>query len=172
MTPELRQLLANQPFTHFLWARMLGITGNQMLLVVLAWQMYDLTGSAWDLGLVGLYQFLPALLMALPAGHAVDRWHRGRIFAVCTLVQALVAMVLGLATLTDGESRALILGLSAVLGMTRSFQMSAQQALTPMLVPASLLARAVALTSSTVQVGIIGGPALGGVLYALGPLWA
>ncbi|MEY4976265.1 MAG: hypothetical protein RIQ97_1460 [Pseudomonadota bacterium] len=172
MTPELRQLLANQPFTHFLWARMLGITGNQMLLVVLAWQMYDLTGSAWDLGLVGLYQFLPALLMALPAGHAVDRWHRGRIFAVCTLVQALVAMVLGLATLTDGESRALILGLSALLGMTRSFQMSAQQALTPMLVPASLLARAVALTSSTVQVGIIGGPALGGVMYALGPLWA
>ena len=56
------------------------------------WHMYELTGSAWDLGLVGLYQFVPALLLALLAGHVVDRHHRGRIVAACFAVQALVAL--------------------------------------------------------------------------------
>ena len=65
-----------------------------MLMVAVAWHMYELTSSAWDLGLVGLFQFVPALLMALPAGHVADRLHRGRIFALCVLTQALVALLL------------------------------------------------------------------------------
>ena len=56
-------------------------TGNQMLMVAVGWQMYELTASAWDLGLVGLYQFVPSLLFTLLAGHVVDRVHRGRIIA-------------------------------------------------------------------------------------------
>ncbi len=62
--------------------------GNQMLMVAVAWHMYDITASAWDLGLVGLFQFVPALLMTLPAGHLADRVHRGRIFACCMALQA------------------------------------------------------------------------------------
>ena len=63
-------------FRTFLWTRLLGTAANQMLMVALAWQMYDLTGRAWDLGLVGLMQFLPALLLTIPAGQLVDRVDR------------------------------------------------------------------------------------------------
>lgn len=168
MTPELRQLLGSRPFTRFLLARFFGLTASQMLMVALAWHMYDLTRSAWDLGLVGLFQFVPALLVTLPAGQVVDRWHRGRIFAACVLLQALTAVVLVGAMGLGLDSRNLILALSVVLGVVRAFQMPAQQALTPLLVPSNLLARAVALSSSAVQVSVIGGPALGGVLYAAG----
>ncbi len=71
-----------------LWtARLFGSAAAQMLLVAIGWHMYELTGSAWDLGLVGLYQFVPALLLALLAGHVVDRHHRGRIVAACFAAQ-------------------------------------------------------------------------------------
>ena len=84
----LRALFAHNNFVRFLGARFLGITANQMLMVAVAWHMYELTSSAWDLGLVGLFQFVPALLMTLPAGHVADRMHRGRLFAACMGVQA------------------------------------------------------------------------------------
>jgi MFS family permease len=166
---HLRDLLAQRQFIRFWLARLGGVTANQMLMMALAWHVYELTGSAWDLGLVGLFQFVPALLMTLPAGHLADRWHRGRIFAVCLLTQALVALVLVLAVQQDFVSRDLILALSVVLGAARAFQMPAQQALVPLLVPQQLLTRAVALSSSGIQIAIIGGPALGGLLYLSGP---
>lgn len=72
------ELLAQRPYVRFLLARLSGLTANQMLMVAVAWHMYELTSSAWDLGLVGLFQFIPALLVTLPAGHVVDRFHRGR----------------------------------------------------------------------------------------------
>src|SRR5262245_62230416 len=81
-------------FRRFLWTRLLGGTANQMMMVALGWQMYDLTGSAWDLGLVGLAQFAPALLLALPAGHTIDRSDRRRVLATCLAVQLGVALVL------------------------------------------------------------------------------
>lgn len=168
--PTLRNLLSHRSFVHFTCARFLVITASQMLMVALAWHMYDLTDSAWDLGLVGLFQFVPALLLTLPAGHVADRVHRGRLFAACMAIQACVAACLVWATLDAFMSRDLILWLSVVLGSTRAFQMPAQQALAPMLLPQNLLQRGVALGSSVLQAGTIGGPALGGVLYAHGPL--
>ena len=168
MTSSLKQLFSHQAFARFLGARLLGIAANQMLMVAVAWHMYDITSSAWDLGLVGLFQFVPALIVTLPAGHVADRVHRGRLFAACMLVQAAVALLLMLATTDAFATRELILGVSVVLGMTRAFQMPAQQAITPLLVPANLLQRAIALSSSSVQAAIIGGPALGGFLYAAG----
>jgi len=164
-TPKLRH---QQAFLRFWLARLTGVMANQMLMVAVAWHMYDITSSAWDLGLVGLFQFVPALLMTLPAGHVADRLHRGKIFAVCMLAQAVVAALLVLTTQYGGTSRELILGLSVVLGMARAFQMPAQQALTPLLVPQSLLQRAIALSSGGMQIAIIGGPAVGGLLYSKG----
>jgi MFS family permease len=161
-------LLDQQPFLRFWMARLLGVLANQMLMVAVAWHMYELTSSAWDLGLVGLFQFVPALLMALPAGHLADRLHRGRIFAACILAQAVVAVLLVASTHAGLTTRELILGLSVVLGMTRAFQMPAQQALTPLLVPQALLQRAISLSSVGIQIAIIGGPALGGLLYTTG----
>jgi MFS family permease len=157
-----------------LWsARIVGTAGNQMLMVAVGWHMYDLTGSAWDLGLVGLYQFLPALLLMLLAGHAADRLHRGRIIVACLLTQVIVALTLWLGTLGIGASapwvsRELILYLSVALGLTRAFQMPAQQALTPMLLPAHLLARGMAFSFGGMQAAIIVGPALGGLIYMFG----
>ncbi|WP_076997438.1 MFS transporter [Variovorax sp. KK3] len=149
-------------------ARLFGTAGSQMLLVAIGWHMYELTGSAWDLGLVGLYQFVPALLLALLAGHVVDRHHRGRIVAACLGVQGLVALVLLLAVQRGHDTRALLLGLSLILGAVRAFQMPAQQALTPLLVPPLMLPRAMAFSSAGMQGAVIGGPALGGVLFAAG----
>jgi MFS family permease len=166
----LKNLLTHRSFVRFMGARFLVITANQMLMVAVAWHMYDLTGSAWDLGLVGLFQFVPALLLTLPAGHVADRVHRGRLFAACVAIQASVSMLLVWATMGAFVSRDLILMLSIVLGGTRAFQMPAQQALTPMLVPSSVLQRAIALSSSALQAATIGGPALGGLLYAQGAL--
>jgi len=155
------------------FARLAGTTGNQMLMVAVGWQMYELTGSAWDLGLVGLFQFVPALLLTLVAGHVADRVHRGRIVALCLLAQGLVALVLvagtqGVAAATAWVSRDWLLGLSVVLGAARAFQMPAQQALTPMLVPPAMLPRAMAFSSAGMQASVIGGPALGGVIFVAG----
>ncbi|MFM6992001.1 MAG: MFS transporter [Rhodoferax sp.] len=162
-------LLQQTPFVRFWMARVTGILSNQMLMLAVAWQMYDLTSSAWDLGLVGLFQFIPALLMTLPAGHLADRLHRARIFAACMATQAMVALVLLVSTEFSWTTRELILALSVVLGMVRAFQMPAQQALTPLLVPPSLLQRAISVGSVGMQIAIVGGPALGGLLYGAGP---
>ncbi len=155
------------------FARLFATTGNQMLMVAVGWQMYELTGSAWDLGLVGLYQFVPALLLTLVAGHVADRLHRGRIIAACLVSQASVALLLVAATqgwggVASWASRELLLGVSVMLGVARAFQMPAQQALTPMLVPPVMLPRAMAFSSAGMQAAVIGGPALGGVIFVAG----
>ncbi len=168
MPPALSELLAYRAFTRFWLARVAGSAANQMLMVALGWHMYDLTSNAWDLGLVGLFQFVPALLLTLPAGLVADRFQRGRIFAACMLFQAVLAVLLAAADHAQFASRALILGVSVALGVARAFQMPAQQALTPLLVPEQLLQRAIAVSTSGMQAAIIGGPALGGLLYAAG----
>ncbi|HEX7638166.1 MAG TPA: MFS transporter, partial [Burkholderiaceae bacterium] len=161
-------LRAHPSYLRFWAGRLSGTMANQMLLVAVAWQMYDLTRSAWSLGLVGLFQFLPALALALVSGHVADRHDRRHIVAMSLGLQLATAVVLLAATLDGWTGRDLILGLSLVLGVARSFQMTAQQALTPLLVPESLLPRAMAFSSSGNQAAIIGGPAIGGFLYAAG----
>lgn len=152
-----------------LWfARVAGSAGSQMLLLALGWQMYDLTGSAWDLGLVGLLQFLPALLLVLVAGHVVDRHQRARVLALCLAAQAGIAAVLCALSLHGAMRREGLLLLCVALGTLRAFQMPAQQALTPSLVPSELLPQAFAFSSGGMQAAIIAGPALGGALYLAG----
>ena len=179
-TPATFADLTRQSAFMRMWgARLFGTTGNQMLMVAVGWQMYALTGSAWDLGLVGLYQFVPALLLTLLAGHVADRVHRGRIVAACMVAQAAVAGVLMAATLGwslgglggatgSWASRELLLGVSVLLGLARAFQMPAMQALTPTLVPSAMLPRAMAFSSAGMQAAVIGGPALGGVIFVAG----
>ena len=166
--PTFSDLTRERPFMRLWMARLFGTAASQMLLVAIGWHMYDLTGSAWDLGLVGLYQFVPALVLALYAGHVVDRHHRGRIVAACFAVQGVVGALLLMAHQSQHDSRTLLLALSVVLGAVRAFQMPAQQALTPMLVPPLMLPRAMAFSSAGMQGAIIGGPALGGLLFAAG----
>ncbi len=156
-------------YLRLLGARVTGGAANQMLMVALGWQMYDLSGSAWDLGLVGLAQFLPALLLTPPAGHLVDQHDRRRLLAGSLGLQCGVAVCLALSSAQAWTDTHLILGLSILLGMARALQMPAQQALLPTLVTPPLLPRAVAAASSSMQAAIVAGPAMGGALYALGP---
>ena len=160
-------LFSRRPFVAYLLVRLGGTMGSQMLMVAIAWHMYALTSSAWDLGLVGLFQFGAMFLLTLPAGHVADRINRGRLLAACMLLQALVAAVLLVATQEDLVGRTLLLLISLVLGAARAFQMPAQQALMPQLVSANQLQRALTLSSVALQAAIITGPALGGALYAL-----
>lgn len=172
--PSFSDLMAQRPFLRLWFARLAGTTASQMMMVALGWQMYELTGNAWDLGLIGLYQFAPALLLSLWAGHVADRYHRGRIVACCLVAQCVAALVLTSATglfpfmPSPWASRELLLGVSLLLGAVRAFQMSAQQALTPLLVPLSLLQRAMAFSAVGLQVAIVGGPALAGLIFIAG----
>jgi MFS family permease len=161
-------LFAHQAFMRFWAARLAGTAANQILMVAIGWQMYDLTGSAWDLGLVGLLQFAPALLLVLVAGHAVDRWDRARIFALCMAGQTAIALLLAWTTSQGVAGRGLLLGLSVAIGTLKAFQLPAQQAIVPLLVPPLLLPRALAFSSAGNQGAIIVGPALGGFLYVAG----
>ncbi|MEY2690166.1 MAG: hypothetical protein RL375_4366 [Pseudomonadota bacterium] len=162
------ELLAIRPYRRYWLTRIATQFASQMMMVALGWQMYELTGSAWDLGLVGLAQFAPALLMTLPAGHLADRWHRARILFGSCVAEAGVAAVLLAASHGLWMGRELILGLCLVLGTIRAFRMPATQALPALLVPAGLLPSAVAFGSSGMQLALITGPAIGGLLYALG----
>ena len=153
---------------RFWYSRLASTSANQMLMVAVGWQMYDLTGSAWNLGLVGLLQFLPALLLVLVAGHVVDQFDRARIAALCMLAQVGIACVLALAAHEHWASRDLLLVVSVLLGIVKAFQMPAQQALAPALVPAEVLPRALAFSSMGSQAAIVAGPALGGFIYVAG----
>lgn len=161
-------LWAYPAYLRLWFARLGSVAASQMVMVALGWQMYDLTGSAWDLGLVGLAQFVPALLLTLPAGQWIDRHHRGRILAGCLLVQTGVAVLLAWGSGAGWLNREGLLAVSVVLGALRAVQMPAQQALTPLLVPAGVLPRALAFSSAGLQGAVIAGPAIGGLLYAAG----
>jgi len=161
-------LLRDADFRRYALSRVTGAAGGQMLLVALGWQMYDLTGSAWDLGLVGLAQFLPALLLALPAGAHVDRSNRRRVLAAVLAVQCVVAVALAAASAGGAMTRTALLAVSVLLGALRAWQMPASQALLPLLVPAQLLPRALALSASALQGAIIAGPAVAGFAYVGG----
>jgi len=155
-------------FYFFLWTRFLGTAANQMLLVALGWQMYDLTGSALDLGFVGLLQFIPTLLFTIPAGQLADRVDRRVVLGASLAMQGLTAAVLTWASFTGIVDAAIIFGLSIALGISRALQAPALQSIVPSLVPKEELTQAMALSTSAMKIAVIGGPALGGFLYAAG----
>src|SRR5258706_12412154 len=151
----------SRSFHFFLWTRMLSTAANQILLVPLGWQMYDLTASAWDLGLVGLFQFVPTVLLTLPSGHLADRVDRRRLLAAAIALQLVVAAILAWSSASGWAGREIILGLSIFLGAARALQTPAQQAIVPKLVETNQLARAMALSSAGMKIAVVAGPAVG-----------
>ncbi|MFN0006204.1 MAG: MFS transporter [Burkholderiaceae bacterium] len=164
---DLKDLFANKSFVRFWLSRVGAGVASQMLMVALAWQMYDLTSSAWDLGLVGLYQFCPALVLSLLAGHVADRFSRKNIVMITWFLQALVVLGVVLALGQDALTRDFLLFVSLVLGIVRAFQNPAQQAILPTLVETHHLPRAMALNSMGYQASVMAGPAIGGLLFAI-----
>jgi MFS family permease len=165
-------LLRQRSFVFFWFARVANIVAQQMLAVAVGWHVYELTNSALDLGLVGLAQFLPSLALVLVVGHVADRYDRRRILQVCQAVLALAAIALAVQSATGRITEHAIFALIALVGAARAFQMPAQQALLPGLVPTSVLSRALAASASATQAAFIAGPALGGLVYIAGPAWA
>ncbi len=154
-----------------LWASLLSNgLASQMLAVAIGWQVYAIHRNPLDLGLVGLAEFVPLPLLALPAGQLVDRLPRRLIAAAALALDVLIALLLVLVTLAGARSLWPFLAIAAVTGVAQVVGNPAARALTPELVPAELLPGAVALRSVAGQIGIIAGPALGGVIFAVEPV--
>jgi MFS family permease len=165
-------IFAHRPFALFWASRVLSTTAFQMQSVAVGWLVYEMTGSALDLGLVGLAQFVPMLALALVTGHVADNFDRRRILVACQAVKLLTAATLGLGSLYGGMPRGSIFAVIFVFGAARAFEMPTLQALLPGVVPEPMLPRAVAASASANQTATIAGPALGGLLYAASPTLA
>lgn len=161
--------MSHPDFRRYLAGRLAGSFGSQMLIVAIGYQVYELTGNPLDLGLIGLSQFLPFVVMILPAGQIADRLDRRRIIAACYALLAVCALLLLLLTVVGLSSVWPVLGVMTLFGVARAFSMPTGQALLPNLVPTREFGNAVAITSSLGQIAVIGGPALGGLLFLAGP---
>lgn len=162
-------LLGHRPFLFFLSSRSLSRFSSQIGAVAIGWQIYDLTGSAFDLGMVGLVQFLPTALLVFVAGHAADRFERKRVVQACQVAEALTALFLAGSTFAGTISEIQIFVATFVLGIAGAFESPATSALLPLIAPQGSLQRATAISSGAAQVATITGPALGGFAYALMP---
>lgn len=162
-------LHAPTSFALFWCSRVLTTLALHMQTVAVGWQLYGLTGSALDLGLVGLVQFVPTLALALVAGSVADRYDRRLIVGACHLVQAAGTAALAWGSLAGWLGRDGVLAILTVLGAARAFENPARAALLPRLVPLAGIPRAVASVTAAGQTARIVGPALGGALYGLGP---
>jgi MFS family permease len=162
-------LLRHRPFVYFWCARVASAFALQMQAVAVAWQIYELTGSAFDLGLVGLVQFIPAVAFVLIAGPLADRYDRRTISWLAQAAMGLAAVTLALANGGAWLTPGLILAMVFVVGAGRAFEAPSVQTLLPNIVEPKLLPRAVAASSSATQTAFIAGPALGGFLFLASP---
>jgi MFS family permease len=164
------QLRRYRPFALYWVSRVSSTVALQMQTVAVAWQMYDLTSDPFDLGLVGLTQFIPAALFVLVAGHLADRYDRRRIISICQLIAGLAGATLAIGSAGGWMTRESLLAVVFVTGSARAFEQTTLSTLLPGIVPMPLLARATAAGASATQVAVIGGPAAGGLLYAVSPI--
>jgi MFS family permease len=162
-------LSANRDFMFFLFARALSSVAVRMQAVAVGWQVYETTRSALDLGWVGLSQFLPFIVLVLPAGHVADRFDRRRIATLCFLIQIVCILALLIFTVRGLTSAWPVFAVMSLFGVSRAFYIPAMQALVPGLVASAHVNRAVGLNVTVSQIATVIGPALGGILYLLGP---
>ena len=154
-----------------LWASLFSSgVAFQMLAVAIGWQVYSIHHNPLDLGLVGLMEFLPLPLLALPAGQIADRLPRRAVTAGALVLNIAIALLLVAVTLTGARSLWPFLAIAAVAGTTSVVGNPAMRALTPELVPHELLPGALALRGVAGQIGLISGPALGGIIFAIEPV--
>jgi MFS family permease len=170
--PGVPPLLRFRPFLRCWLARALSSGAFQINAVVVGWQIFALTGSTLQLGLIGLAQFLPMILLTVPAGHVADLYDRRAIVRVCQAVEALAAAALAFGSATGTLAPHGIFAAVALLGAARTFESPASSSLLPGIVPAASLPSAFALSTSALQTATILGPAVGGALYIAGPAFA
>jgi len=160
----------HRSYRLFFVARFLAAFATQIISVAVGWQMYDLTKSPIYLGLIGLVQFLPSLLLILVTGTVVDRYNRRMIVALCLIVSSLCCAALLALTISGTFAPLPVFAVLLVFGIERAFMGPAVQSLAPNLVPTEDLANSFAWNSSSWQTASIVGPVAGGLLYGLGPV--
>ena len=158
----------NTSLAFFLTSRISAAVAAQLIAVAVGWQMYELTKSAFYLGLVGLMQFIPMLLMTLFAGYAADHFNRKFIVFFCELCLGLCFLFLGLSNLLGFIDKNTLLGAAFIIGAVNALNGPSLQSLLPGIVEKEKFTKATALNASGFQFATIIGPALGGILYALG----
>ena len=163
-------LRQNWSYRHFISSRVLSSLALNGVTVAVGWLIYDQTNSAFALGLVGLVQFLPVLLLTFVVGQVADRYDRRRIGLICQLIEAVTVATMALGVWQGWLSTTGIYIGMAVLGCAIAFERPTMAALLPGIVPASMLQRAIATSTSFMQAAIVVGPALGGLLYGVGPV--
>ncbi len=165
-------------FRLFWLARFMAVLATMAMVVVIGWQTYDIARSdygmtrsaaAFQLGLLGLAQFVPLFLLTPVAGLLADRFDRRRIAAVANTLDIAVAVALALLTRADALTLPVLFTLAALHGAARVFVGPAMSAIAPNIVPPALLPRAIALSSISWQTASVAGPAIGGLLYAAHP---
>jgi MFS family permease len=162
-------LFAHRPFQLYLWARSFSRFSSQIAAVAVGWQIYEMTGSAFDLGMVGLIQFIPAAVLVFAAGHAADRYDRKRVLQVCQIAEGLAAVFLAWGSFAGWLTVPEIFAALAVFGAATAFENPAAAALLPGVAPEGMLQRGTAVSTGVFQVATITGPALGGLAYAIAP---
>lgn len=163
-------------FRAYWISRLLTTIAQMAMIIVIGWQVYGiarqtmgLKGAAFQLGLVGVVQFVPLFALVLVAGWVADRVDRRYVARAAIALEILCAAALAWLTWRQSISLPWLFAIAALLGVARAFAMPSLQALAPNLVPREILPRAIALSSISWQVGAILGPAIGGYLYALQP---
>lgn len=155
-------------YTYFFFARFLTGFATQIVSVSVGWQMYDHTGNPVYLGLIGLVQFLPSLLLILVTGTVADRYNRRRVAAVCIFVGMLCTAALLFLTVTGTFAPLPVFLILAVFGVERAFMTPAMQSLAPNLIPPRDLSNAVTWNSMSWDAAAVLGPVAGGLLYGVG----
>ncbi len=165
------------PAFRALWLARLATTIAQMaMVIVIGWQVYDIArqtmdvrDAAFQLGLIGLVQFVPLVLLTPVSGWTADRLDRRHVGRAVLILEMACALILFWATWSGSISLPTLFAVAALLGVARAFAGPAFSALAPNLVPRELLPRAIALSSTAWQAGAIAGPAIGGILYDVTP---
>jgi MFS family permease len=155
-------------YTYFFFARFLTAFATQVVSVSVGWQMYEHTGQPIYLGLIGLVQFLPSLLLILVTGTVADRYNRRRISAICIFVGTLCAGALLFLTVSGTFAPLPVFMILTVFGIERAFMTPAMQSLAPNLIPAEDLTNAITWNSMSWDAAAILGPVAGGLLYGVG----
>jgi MFS family permease len=162
----------HRSYTLLFFARFMAAFAIQIISVAVGWQMYDVTRSTLYLGVIGLVQFLPSLLLILVTGSVVDRHNRRAIVSICLAISALCAAALLLITVTGTFSPLPVFVILTIFGIERAFMNPAVSSLSPNLVPPEDLPNSFAWNSSSWQTASILGPVAGGLLYGISPVVA
>jgi MFS family permease len=158
---------AYRDFRRYQLARVMVIMGAEAQAVAVAWQVYEITHRAIDLGYTGLVLFLPGLLFLLPAGHVADRYDRRQVILVCYVLQILCTLALLIFALRGLHRVAPIFAVLFLIGSGRAFSGPASSALLPHLVSTEHFVNAITWGATVFQIANIAGPAIGGLLYTL-----